>query len=97
MILFERFEPGDSTSYLLGCAEIPAGTGWSLGFGVGSGYLVACANFGHCVALQEGQRVDENDLRRLWPAANPWTIRAVLLWLSKRDDLFLEIVVPEVA
>ncbi len=80
--LLEDFQPGDGTRYVIHLSTMPPGhnpMGSSdLGFAV-----LSILNMGVASAIPIDGHVMFEDLRLQWPRANPWTIRAAMLFLER--------------
>jgi hypothetical protein len=69
------------------CLEyLAAGTPAAVGLGCSNGgYLLTIPNLGHVLVLSQYGLLRETDLACIAPKMNPWTRRAILLWLKEKD------------
>lgn len=90
-MIIEDFQPGDGTRYVMCLEDIQAGPGAGiLGCALDGGYLLAIPNLAYVRVIGRGQHISESYLNQR--GLNPWTRRAILLWLSTKGlDLTIEL------
>jgi hypothetical protein len=82
MINVRDFQPGDGTRYLVFAEMTPPGQS-AIGFSSAGTIVFGVVNMGHLAHVSVDGFIFYGDLARAWRTANPWTIRAMLLWLRR--------------
>jgi hypothetical protein len=99
-VIFQDFQPGDGTRYVMGLDTVPVGTPEAdlLGCRTNGGYVVVVVNLHHVLVLSKGQPVTESWIISKIYRCNPWTARAIILWLATQEvELELDEPGPEPA
>lgn len=80
MMHIDDFQPGDGTRYLMFAETTVPGLA-PLGYTELGCIVFGVVNMGHVAEVPMDGHLMYIDLAERWPKANPWTIRACLLWL----------------